>query len=599
MKRVIRILISYAIALVLVIVSMNYSFLNIKADEQVYLSVSKSNSWESEGKYYAQFNLTITNNSSKNLQDWTINISKSGGEISQSWCCFVSDLGNSYELKPESYNKEIGAWGNISNVGLIMSFPAETSNINASISPVFETEDKESPNIKEEDTNKERQEIKEEPKSQENVEVKEEINTTDEVETEGIDENLANAALVASRCFLSYADAPVIAIRACYDYMIVLNTESKQEQETIAEVAITAAQTASEFATDGDVEPINTANNANDDNNAYEVSKDNEPVIEDTNPEAVEDTQPVTSVAGNKNIPTGRLRVSGTKLVDVSGNVVQLRGVSSHGLSWFPEYVNESAMASLKADFGINVFRIAMYPREYAGYLTGGDKEALKAKIDEGVRAAANQGLYVIIDWHVLNYNPNEIKDEAISFFNEMSMKYAGYDNVIYEICNEPVGADWASQIKPYAESVIATIRANDPNALVIVGTNTWSQDVDAVVGNEIDDVNVCYSLHFYAATHKDNIQNKLRYAINNGVPVFVSECSICDASGNGGIDYASANSWLELLNSLDVSYIAWSLCNKAETSALINSSCSKTSGWSEEDYSDAGKWFMQAIKNQ
>jgi len=503
MKRVIRILISFALALVLVIVSMNYFFLNIKADEQVYLSISKSNSWESEGKYYAQFNLTITNNSSKNLQDWTINISKSGGEISQSWCCFVSDLGNSYELKPESYNKEIGAWGNISNVGLIMSFPTETSNINASISPVFETEDKESPNIK---------------------------------------EDLANAALIASRCFLSYADAPVIAIRACYDYMIVLNTESKQEQETIAE--------------------------------------------------------PVTSVAGNKNIPTGRLRVSGTKLVDASGNVVQLRGVSSHGLSWFPEYVNESAMASLKADFGINVFRIAMYPREYAGYLTGGDKEALKAKIDEGVRAAANQGLYVIIDWHVLNYNPNEIKDEAISFFNEISMKYAGYDNVIYEICNEPVGADWASQIKPYAESVIATIRAHDPNALVIVGTNTWSQDVDAVVGNEIDDANVCYSLHFYAATHKDNIQNKLRYAINNGVPVFVSECSICDASGNGGIDYASANSWLELLNSLDVSYIAWSLCNKAESSALINSSFSKTSGWSEEDYSEAGKWFMKAIKN-
>ena len=563
MKRAIRILISFALVLVLVIVSMNYFFLNIKADEQVYLSISKSNSWESEGKYYAQFNVTITNNSSKNLQDWTINISKSGGEISQSWCCFVSDLGNSYELKPESYNKEIKAGENQSNVGLIMSFPTETSNINASISPVFETEVKESPNIKEEDTNKE------------------------------IKEDLANAALVASRRFLSYADAPVIAIKASYDYIIVLNTESKQEQETIAEAAITAAQTASEFVTDGDVEPINTANNA------YEVGKDNEPVIEDTNPEAVEDTQPVTSVTGNKNIPTGRLRVSGTKLVDASGNVVQLRGVSSHGLSWFPEYVNESAMASLKADFGINVFRIAMYPREYAGYLTGGDKETLKANIDEGVRAAANQGLYVIIDWHVLNYNPNEIKDEAISFFNEMSMKYAGYDNVIYEICNEPVGADWASQIKPYAESVIATIRANDPNALVIVGTNTWSQDVDAVVGNEIDDANVCYSLHFYAATHKDNIQNKLRYAINNGVPVFVSECSICDASGNGGIDYASANSWLELLNSLDVSYIAWSLCNKAETSALINSSCSKTSGWSEEDYSDAGKWFMQAIKNQ
>ena len=33
----------------------------------------------------------------------------------------------------------------------------------------------------------------------------------------------------------------------------------------------------------------------------------------------------------------GALRVEGTKLVNEAGEAVQLRGVSTHGLSWFPE----------------------------------------------------------------------------------------------------------------------------------------------------------------------------------------------------------------------------------------------------------------------
>ena len=292
------------------------------------------------------------------------------------------------------------------------------------------------------------------------------------------------------------------------------------------------------------------------------------------------------------------LRVSGTKLVDGNGNIIQLKGVSTHGIAWFPEYLNIDALKTLRDDWGINVIRIAMYPKEYGGYLNGGDKEVLKNTIDEGVRMATTLGLYVIIDWHVLNYNPNDIKEAAVIFFKEMSLKYQGYENVIYEICNEPVGADWTTQIKPYAESVISAIRENDSDALILVGTNTWSQDVDDVVGNTLSDTNVCYTLHFYASTHKETIQNKLKYAIDNGVPVFVSECSICDASGFGDIDYTWANSWISLLNDNDISYIAWSLCNKDETSALLKSSCTKLYGWTDEDYSETGKWFKQIMKS-
>lgn len=178
-----------------------------------------------------------------------------------------------------------------------------------------------------------------------------------------------------------------------------------------------------------------------------------------------------------------------------------------------------------------------------------------------------------------------------------MADKYAGHNNVIYEICNEPQNSDWNGQIKPYAEEVISCIRQYDSSALILVGTNTWSQDIDAVAGNELDDDNVMYVLHFYAGTHKASLRSKLESALNAGVPVFVSECSICDASGNGGIDYDSAQSWLDLLNDRGVSFLAWSLSNKNETSALIQPGCSKTGGWTEDDLSETGRWFRKAIQ--
>ncbi len=43
-----------------------------------------------------------------------------------------------------------------------------------------------------------------------------------------------------------------------------------------------------------------------------------------------------------------RLQVKGSRLVNSNGKNVQLRGVSTHGLSWYPEYVNQSAFTFMK-----------------------------------------------------------------------------------------------------------------------------------------------------------------------------------------------------------------------------------------------------------
>lgn len=299
----------------------------------------------------------------------------------------------------------------------------------------------------------------------------------------------------------------------------------------------------------------------------------------------------------------GALHVEGTKLVDSTGTQVQLRGISTHGLSWFPEYVNAEMIKQLKEEWGCNVVRLAMYTAESSGYCTSGEtqKKNLKTLIDTGVIAAVENQMYVIIDWHVLNdKNPNTYIEEAKAFFTEMAKKYSSYPNVIYEICNEPNGGTSWTEIRKYALAVIPCIREFAPDAIIIIGTPTWSQDVDVAAANPITEYdNLMYALHFYAATHKDSLRQKCKTAIDKGLPLFVSEYGICDASGNGAIDESQANKWIELLDSYGISHVLWNLSNKAETSSVINSSCRKTNGLSASDLSASGTWFIRMLQGE
>ena len=292
----------------------------------------------------------------------------------------------------------------------------------------------------------------------------------------------------------------------------------------------------------------------------------------------------------------GRLRVEDGHLVDQTGEPYQMHGVSTHGLAWFPEYVTEETFRTFRNEWDVDVMRLAMYSDEYGGYSNGGDQEELKRLIDDGVKYASRQGMYVIIDWHVLGEgDPNIHKEDAIAFFGEVSDKYADYGNVIYEICNEPNGNVSWSDVKQYAEEVIPVIREHDPYAIILVGTPQWSQLIGDAAADPIEGYdNIMYTLHFYAATHKEELRSSMEDAIKDGLPFFVCECSICDASGNGSIDEESARAWVELMDRYDVSYVAWAVINKNETAALIDSSCTKLSDWSDKELSEAGRWFKE-----
>ena len=291
----------------------------------------------------------------------------------------------------------------------------------------------------------------------------------------------------------------------------------------------------------------------------------------------------------------GKLSVEGTKIVDKNKQEFQLKGVSTHSIAIYSQYINEETFKEMRDNWNINVIRIAMYSNPNDGYT-----KELHSKVKEAVNYATDLGLYVIIDWHILqDNNPNAYKNEAISFFEEMANEFKNNKNVLYEICNEPNGdVTWDKDIKPYAEEVISKIRAIDTNAIIIVGTPKWSQDVDIVANNPITDYeNIMYTLHFYAATHKDELRKKLKIAHEKGLPIFVTEFGISDASGNGTISQEEGDKCIELLNSYNISWVCWNLSNKNETSAILNSNCNKTTGFQESDFSQQGKWLLKKLK--
>ena len=367
---------------------------------------------------------------------------------------------------------------------------------------------------------------------------------------------------------------------------------------TSCKVAVADEQTQTDTANSGDGQ----ASDQTDQTQTQETA--------DTTTEQTEETtEEATAPTGVK-----PLHVKGTKLVDEDGKTVILQGPSLHGISFTfwnskgketkaTDYISKAAFKTLKKDWHANTIRVPVYTEDYMGYCNGGSdnqKKMLKS-VYKAVDCATELDMYVIIDWHILSDgNPNNHKKEAKTFFKKMAKKYADHDNVIYEICNEPNGGvNWKDHIKPYAKTIVSTIRKYDDDAIIVVGTGTWSQDVDQVIGNKLSDKNVMYSLHFYASTHGEWLIDRAQKAINKGVPIFITECSICEASGNGSINKTMANKWMKFIRKNYIPFICWNLSNKNEASSLIKESCTKKSGWTTKQLSATGKWFRTKMRKK
>jgi hypothetical protein len=270
--------------------------------------------------------------------------------------------------------------------------------------------------------------------------------------------------------------------------------------------------------------------------------------------------------------------------------------MSSHGLQWYGNFMNQQSVEWLATDWHASVIRAAMYTSE-GGYITD---SKYKQKVKEIAAYAKASGIYCIIDWHILSDgDPNIYKNEALKFFAEMAQLYKNEKNILYEICNEPNGAlTWADQIKPYAQEVINTIRTYDSTGVILVGSSTWSQDVDIAAKDPFPDKNIAYSLHFYSGTHGDTLRMKAQAALDSGLAIFVSEWGTSSSTGDSGVFLPQSDSWLRFLDSAGISWCNWSLCDKSESSAALKYKASPLGSWPDSMLSASGHYVRDKIRN-
>lgn len=292
----------------------------------------------------------------------------------------------------------------------------------------------------------------------------------------------------------------------------------------------------------------------------------------------------------------GQLSVSGKNLVDKNGTPVQLRGMSLSWTNWWPQFYTSGVVEWLKDDFNVTVIRAAMGIDESGGYLE--DKERHKAYVFTVIDAAIEQGIYVIVDWH--SHHAEDYLEEARSFFAEVAQKYGDQPNLIYETYNEPLDTvSWNEVIKPYHESVIAEIRKHDPDNIIIAGNRSWSTRLNEVVANRIDDPNVMYTLHYYAASHKQELRDEAQAALDANLPIFVSEYGVTEYTGDGFIDVEEANKWWTFLDANNISWLNWSIADKEESSAAVIPGASAKGGWPDTILTTSGLLVREEIRTK
>ena len=303
-----------------------------------------------------------------------------------------------------------------------------------------------------------------------------------------------------------------------------------------------------------------------------------------------EETQAEAETGATPVAMHGQLSVDGNRIVGADGEPVSLAGISWFWstVGWGAEnWYNEDAVAYVAEDFDASIVRAAIATGPEGGYAEYPEKQTEMA--EAVINGAIAAGVYVIIDWH--SHDAEDRPEDAIAFFTDMARKYGETPNVIYEIYNEPLqDADWSETIKPYAVEVIDAIRAVDPDNLIVVGTQSWSQDLDKAAADPLTGYdNIAYTLHFYAATHDQSLRDKAEVALDAGLAVMVTEMGTVDAYGKGDYDEQGTEEWLSFMKEHQLSFANWSLHDKNEGASILKPSADPRGGWSEDDYTPAG----------
>jgi len=260
---------------------------------------------------------------------------------------------------------------------------------------------------------------------------------------------------------------------------------------------------------------------------------------------------------------------------------------------WMPQFYNENAVKWLVKDWKVNVIRAAMAV-DRGGYLAWPREES--EKIYAVIEAAVKEGIYVIVDWHAELGDVNQFRNASKRFFGKLAKDVGHLPNVLFETWNEPPVGSWLTT-KAYHEEILPLIREHSNN-IVILGTASWSQDVDIAADNQVIGENLAYTLHFYSATHYQHYMDKANYAIGKGLTLFITEWGTCESTGNGNLDFENATKWMTWAKKHYIGNTSWSIADKNESCAALLAGASGEGNWPLSMLSKNGKWLRKYLRN-
>jgi aryl-phospho-beta-D-glucosidase BglC (GH1 family) len=278
-------------------------------------------------------------------------------------------------------------------------------------------------------------------------------------------------------------------------------------------------------------------------------------------------------------------RINGEK----TGQPMQVRGASFFWSNWSAQFWNKATVDRMVDELGVELVRAAYGVDDNGSEYGGSDLNKLREVVD----AAIARDIYVIIDWHTHGAHKNVAAAKA--FFETMSKEYGQYDNVIFEVFNEPTDISWW-EVKNYAEQIVPVIRAHSDNH-IIIGTPIWSQNVDDASNDPVPGENLSYAIHFYVPNHGQHLKDKLNATMAKGnIAVFASEWGFWDLVDWGSNDM-TVDEWMSTLDQHQISWANWAIADKEEEKSSLlkkDGSLSESGNWLKNtlaEYAKTAEW--------